>query len=58
MNESISIRTKYQNVREGGFALTKERKDRIQKVHLKRIKEAILRRIKDDEIIMKKKKNK
>ena len=53
--ESVSIRTKYQNVKEGGFTLTKERKDRIQKVHFKRIKEAILRRIKDDDKIMKKK---
>ena len=53
--ESVSIRTKYQNVKEGEFTLTKERKDRIQKVHFKRIKEAILRRIKDDDKIMKKK---
>ena len=51
--ESVSIQTRYQNVKDGGFTLIKERKDRIQKVHFKTIKQAILRRVKDDEIIMK-----
>ena len=48
LHESVSIRTKYEEAKVGGFNLTKECKNRIQKVHFKTIKNAILRRVKED----------
>lgn len=56
--EAISIRTKYQDLRNGGSNLTKECKNQIQKVHFKTIKDSLARRIKDDKAIMKKTKKK
>tara|TARA_Y200000002_G_scaffold343361_1_gene315803 strand:- start:398 stop:982 length:585 start_codon:yes stop_codon:yes gene_type:complete len=44
--EELAIRTRYEDVKSGGYSLTKDCKTRIEKVHFKIIKNAILKAVK------------